>query len=107
MKTGGKNTAIKGTNQREMQGKWRSLRYTCLKEERPDEYSAMLLSGEIFRHLREVDFEATHAHEELMPQLILEYKVQEPEYGTAEWEQHMSDLSDIADEMIYNWFIDI
>lgn len=50
-------------------GFWGNRRRTYLKEHRPGMYSAMLLSQELYPHLREIDKTAEQRMETMMPEL--------------------------------------
>ena len=59
-------------------GIWGRSRNLYLKEHRPVIYNTMLLSGDLFSHLAEIDQQAKDLHDRLMKQLAAQAGITEP-----------------------------
>ena len=58
-------------------GIWGRSRHRYLKEHRPVIYNTMLLSGDLFSHLAEVDQQAKDLHDRLMKQMTAQAGITE------------------------------
>jgi len=56
---------------------WGRQRHRYLKEHRPVIYNVMLLSGDLFSHLAEVDQQAKDLHDRLMKQMAAQVGINE------------------------------
>ena len=58
-------------------GRWGRMHRDYLKEHRPVIYNVMLLSGDLFSHLAEVDQQAKDLHDRLMKQMAAQVGINE------------------------------
>ena len=88
-------------------GKYGQMRKTFLKENRPVLYNHLLLSGKLYLHLAEIDQEAKHRLEQMMPQLAKDagatedLKARDP----MQWTGRMNACKAQAEEVIRNELI--
>ncbi len=85
---------------REPLGKYGRMRRTYLKEHRPILYSQLILSGELFQHLREIDRTARRRLEIMMTQMLAQDPGPEKEADSMGWAGHQNCLKAQAEEII-------
>ena len=85
-------------------GKYGRARMKVLKEHRPGLYSRLLLSGKLYDDLREVDVEAQHLLDEMIPQMTAEAGVNEDLKAAdpIRWVGMMNTIKAQVEEIIWN-----
>ena len=88
-------------------GVWGRRRKHYLKEHRPVLYNTMLLSGELFPHLAEVDQQAKELHDRLMKQMAAQAGINEQlkEQDQMAWVQQMNAIDAQVREILYTELI--
>ncbi|MCD8129680.1 MAG: TnpV protein [Lachnospiraceae bacterium] len=81
-------------------GKYGMLRKTYLRENHPNWYQSMTLTGKLNRHLAEIEKAAQERMETLMPQLLQKYPAPDKAKDQLAWAAHMNSLTAMADETI-------
>lgn len=81
-------------------GKYGMLRKTYLKEHRSGWYQSMLVTGELSRHLSEIDKTAQRRVEQVVSQLLARNPAPNKEADPLGWTGHMNCLLAIAEESI-------
>lgn len=83
-------------------GVWGRRRKYYLKEHRPVLYNTMLLSGELFQHLAEVNQHANELHDRLIKQMIAQAGINEQlkEQDQMAWVQQMNAIDAQVREII-------
>ena len=83
-------------------GVWGRRRKHYLKEHRPVLYNTMLLSGELFPHLAEVDHQANALHDKLLKQMAAQAGIDErlKERDQMAWVQQMNAIDAQVREII-------
>ncbi|GHV41940.1 hypothetical protein FACS189490_09850 [Clostridia bacterium] len=86
-------------------GRYGRMRKAFLKEHRKITYSRMLLSEELFPHLREVDELATARLEQVMKSLTAQTDLPDKAADQLKWAAAMNTLKAQAEEMVLNELI--
>ncbi|GHU95859.1 hypothetical protein FACS1894208_09470 [Clostridia bacterium] len=88
-------------------GKYGAMRRAFLKEHRAAEFSGLVLSEELFPHLRQVERTANERLERLIPQLALEKGVTEAMKAEdpLKWAAAMNALKAQAEQLVVNEII--
>ena len=81
-------------------GKYGRLSRTYLKDHRPVLYNTMLLNGNLYPHLMEVEQNATAMKEQLMTELLAKDPAPNKEQNQMAWVQHMNSLKAQAEELV-------
>ena len=83
-------------------GVWGRRRKYYLKEHRPVLYNTMLLSGELFQHLAEVNQQANELHDRLIKQMTAQAGINEQlkEQDQMAWVQQMNAIDAQVREII-------
>ena len=83
-------------------GVWGRHRKYYLKEHRPVLYNTMLLSGELFQHLAEVNQQANELHDRLIKQMTAQAGINEQlkEQDQMAWVQQMNAIDAQVREII-------
>lgn len=83
-------------------GVWGRRRQRYLKEHRPVLYNTMLLSGELFQHLAEVNQQANELHDRLIKQITAQAGINEQlkEQDQMAWVQQMNAIDAQVREII-------
>ncbi|MCD8005830.1 MAG: TnpV protein [Oscillospiraceae bacterium] len=81
-------------------GKYGMLRKTYLRENHPNWYQSMTLTGKLNRHLAEVKASAQEMMETLMPKLLQKYPAPDKSEDQLKWVAHMNDLTAMAEETV-------
>ena len=87
---------------RNLIGKYGKMRETYLKEHRPGLYSRLLLSGELYEHLAEVERTCKERLETLIPQMVKAQGVTEALKAQDQlcWVGRMNEIKHSAEEII-------
>ena len=85
-------------------GKYGRMRKTYLKEHKPILYNVLLLSGELTKHLAEVDEQCRERLEILLPQMMQVEDVDEAlkARDQMEWVRRMNSIQNRAEEILLN-----
>lgn len=88
-------------------GIWGQRRHHYLREHRKAEYTALLLSGKLFPHLEEVNYQAQELYDRLINQMATQSGITEPIKAKDQmsWVQQMNTLAQQVREMIYEELI--
>ena len=88
-------------------GVWGRRRKHYLKEHRPVLYNTMLLSGELFPHLAEVDQQAMELHDRLIKQMAAQAGITEQFKAQDQmaWVQQMNAIDAQVREILYKELI--
>ena len=88
-------------------GVWGRRRKHYLKEHRPVLYNTMLLSGELFPHLAEVDQQAMELHDRLIKQMAAQAGITEQfkSQDQMAWVQQMNAIDAQVREILYKELI--
>ena len=88
-------------------GVWGRRRKYYLKEHRPVLYNTMLLSGELFPHLAEVDQQAMELHDRLIKQMAAQAGITEQFKAQDQmaWVQQMNAIDAQVREILYKELI--
>ena len=86
-------------------GKYGRLRRTYLKDHRPVLYNTMLLNGNLYPHLMEVEQTAESQMQQTMQELLKQNPAPNKERHQMEWVQHMNSLKSQAEELVMNELI--
>ena len=86
-------------------GKYGRLRRTYLKDHRPVLYNTMLLNGNLYPHLMEVEQTAESQMQQTMQELLKQNPDPNKERHQMEWVQHMNSLKAQAEELVMNELI--
>ena len=83
-------------------GLWGRRRHRYLKEHRPVIYNTMLLSGNLFTHLAEIDQQARDQHDRLMKQMATQAGITEQLKAQDQmaWVQQMNAIDAQVQEII-------
>lgn len=81
-------------------GKYGMLRRTYLKENRPNWYQSMMLTGKLSRHLQETEEAAQERMETLMEGLLRKYPAPDKAKDPLAWAAHMNSLTAMAEESV-------
>ncbi|MCD7750482.1 MAG: TnpV protein [Lachnospiraceae bacterium] len=81
-------------------GKYGMLRKTYLRENHPNWYQSMVLTGKLNRHLAEIEKTAQERLELLMEQLLQKYPAPDKAKDQMAWVGHMNNLKAMAEETI-------
>ena len=83
-------------------GKYGRMRKHYLKEHRPVLYTNLLLSGELFQHLEEIDKACEERIELLIQQMAKQEGVTEAlkAAGQMEWVRHMNNIRNRTEEIL-------
>lgn len=83
-------------------GVWGRRRKHYLKEHRPVLYNTMLLSGELFQHLAEVNQQANELHDRLIKQMTAQAGINEQlkEQDQMAWVQQMNAIDAQVREIV-------
>ena len=88
-------------------GKYGRMRKTYLQAHKPILYNTLLLSGELTKHLAEVDEQCRERLETLIPQMMQREGVDEALKASnqMEWVAHMNHIQARAEEILLNELI--
>ena len=86
-------------------GKYGRLRRMYLKDHRPVLYNTMLLNGNLYPHLLEVEQTAESRMQQTMQELLKQNPAPNKERHQMEWVQHMNSLKAQAEELVMNELI--
>ena len=86
-------------------GKYGRLRRTYLKDHRPVLYNTMLLNGNLYPHLMELEQTAESRMQQMMTELLKQNPAPNKERHQMEWVQHMNSLKAQAEELVMNELI--
>ena len=86
-------------------GKYGRLRRTYLMNHRPVLYNTMLLNGNLYPHLMEVEQTAESQMQQTMQELLKQNPAPNKERHQMEWVQHMNSLKAQAEELVMNELI--
>ena len=81
-------------------GKYGMLRKTYLKEHRSGWYQSMLVTGELSKHLSEIDQTAQRRVEQIVVQLLAHNPAPDKETDPLGWTGHMNNLLAMAEEIV-------
>lgn len=81
-------------------GKYGMLRRTYLKEYKKNLYQSLLISGNLDRHLKEIEKSAQERMENLMDGLLTAYPAPDKETDPMAWTAHMNNLTQMAEETV-------
>ena len=81
-------------------GKYGMLRRTYLKEYKKNLYQSLLISGNLDRHLKEIEKSAQERMENLMDGLLTAYPAPDKESDQMAWTAHMNNLTQMAEETV-------
>ena len=81
-------------------GKYGMLRKAYLKEHRSGWYQYMLVTGELSRHLSEIDHTAQRRVEQIVAQLLTRNPAPDKGIDPLGWAGHMNNLLAMAEEMV-------
>ena len=81
-------------------GKYGRLRRTYLKDHRPVLYNTMLLNGNLYPHLMEVEQTAESQMQQTMKQLLKQNPAPDKEQNQMAWVQHMNSLRAQSEELV-------
>ena len=81
-------------------GKYGMLRKTYLKEHRSDWYQSMLVTGELSKHLSEIDQTAQRRVDQIVAQMLARNPAPDKEIDPMGWVGHMNNLLAMAEEMV-------
>ena len=81
-------------------GKYGILRKTYLKVHRFGWYQSMLATGELSRHLSEIDHTAQRRVEQIVAQLLARNPAPDKGNDPLDWTGHMNNLLAIAEETV-------
>ncbi len=88
-------------------GIWGQLRHHYLREHRKAEYTALLLSGKLFPHLEEVNYQAQELYDRLINQMVARYGITEQlkAQDQMSWVQKINMLTQQVRELVYTELI--
>ena len=81
-------------------GKYGMLRRTYLKEYKKNLYQSLLISGNLDRHLKEIEKSAQERMENLMDGLLTAYPAPDKETDQMARTAHMNNLTQMAEETV-------
>ena len=81
-------------------GKYGMLRKTYLKEHRSGWYQSMLVTGELSKHLSEIDQTAQRRVDQIVAQMLARNPAPDKETDSLGWTGHMNSLLAMAEEMV-------
>ena len=81
-------------------GKYGRMRLNFLKQQHPVLYNTMLLSGNLYPHLMEVEQTAESRMQQTMEQLLKQTPAPDKESRQMAWVQHMNSLKAQAEELV-------
>ena len=81
-------------------GKYGMLRKTYLRENHPNWYQSMTLTGKLNRHLLEIEKAAQEQMDVQMKGLLEKYPAPDKEKDHLAWAAHMNNLQAMAEESI-------
>ncbi len=82
-------------------GKYGMLRKTYLRENYPNWYMSMMLTGNLNQHLMEIDTSAQEMMKTLMPKLLQKYPAPDKSKDQLAWVAHMNNLTAMAEEVVF------
>lgn len=84
-------------------GIWGQRRHHYLREHRKAEYTALLLSGKLFPHLEEVNYQAQELYDRLINQMLARCGITEQLKAQEQmsWVQRMNMLTQQVRELVY------
>ncbi len=84
-------------------GKYGMMRRAYLKEHRPILYNQLVLSGELFNHLYEVDETAHERIEEFVKETVMwDKEIPDKKTDPMGWVQYMNMIKAQAEEIVFN-----
>lgn len=86
-------------------GKYGRLRRSFLKQHRAMSYNSLLLSGELYPHLRETDRTAEERLEQILTELTGKNPPPDKEKEQMNWVRHMNSLKAQAEELLLDELI--
>ena len=100
------NIAVRNTKEYHI-GKYGSLRKAFLKEHHPSYYSILILKGELFEHLAEIDKTCHNFLDDVIPQMAKQEGVTEQLKATdqMEWVRRMNSIKSRAEEFILREYV--
>ena len=81
-------------------GKYGRLRRTYLKDHRPVLYNTMLLNGNLYLHLMELEQTAESRMQQMMTELLKQDPAPDKEKNQMGWVRHMNSLKAQAEELV-------
>ena len=81
-------------------GKYGRLRRTYLKDHRPVLYNTMLLNGNLYPHLMELEQTAESRMQQMMTELLKQNPAPDKAQNQLMWVQHMNSLKAQAEELV-------
>ena len=94
------NLALSKTETKSL-GKYGRMRKNYLKEHRPVLWNSLILSENLYPHLREIDETANRRMEQLMAAMLASAPAPDKETRQMAWAQHMNALKAQAEEIIF------
>ena len=94
------NLALSKTETKSL-GKYGRMRKNYLKEHRPVLWNSLILSENLYPHLREIDETANRRMEQLMAAMLASAPAPDKETRQMTWAQHMNALKAQAEEIIF------
>lgn len=89
---------LKVTKESTIIGKYGMLRKTYLRENHPNWYQSMALTGKLNRHLIEIETSAQAMMEDLIPKLLQKYPAPDKAKNQLAWVAHMNSLAAMTEE---------
>ena len=86
-------------------GKYGGLRMTYLKEHRPALYHSLVVSGELNKHLVDIDEAATQRRDLIQQQMLKANPGPEKAVDMMGWIQHQNNILAAIDEIIFDELI--
>ncbi len=83
-------------NEEKILGQWGRMRRAYLMEHQPATYSTMVMTGELWPHLYQVDDQA----ELILEQMLDHYPAPDRDTDSMAWVQHMNAVKAQAEEII-------
>ncbi len=81
-------------------GKYEMLRKTYLRDNHPNWYVSMILTGNLNQHLMEIETSAQEMMKTQMPKLLQKYPAPDKAKDQLAWVAHMNNLMAMAEEVI-------
>jgi len=81
-------------------GKYARMRKRYLKEHRPIQYTRLLLTEQLFSHIRMVDAEANKRIEAIMSDILVFQPPPDKATDGLAWAAHMSEIKRMAEETV-------
>lgn len=95
------NLKIQEEQGEELQGKYARMRRTYLKENQAGQYTALLMTGQLTKHLSEIDKTTRKQVEKTLRQLLRKAPPPNKDLNPLGWTRHMEMLRRQAEELVY------